>query len=738
VRLLRTQKLAILDAEGNPGYLLGISEDITERKRAEEQLKIAASAFENTADGVIIYDARRCIVSVNKAFTAITGYEPQEVIGLPAAALRSEDHGKTFYESLWRVVNERGLWQGEMTRRRKNGEVYPVICSVSAVKDETGAIKNYVTVFHDISTFKQYEDKLEFLAHYDVLTQLPNRALFNDRFAEALLRAHRNHQAVAVMFLDLDRFKIINDSLGHTIGDELLQEVARRIKSCVRDSDVVARLGGDEFTLLLDALDNSENAAKVADKLLATLAMPFMLGGHELIVSASIGISCYPQDGADTAVLLKNADTAMYQAKAKGRNNYQFFAAQMNARALQRMQLEEALRRAVQLDEFLLHYQPKVDIVTGKISGIEALLRWAPAGKPLVSPAAFIPVLEETGLIVQVGEWVIREACRQINSWQQAGLDVVPPVAVNLSARQFRQKNLQSSVVAILEQNGVTPALLQFELTESLLMDDPQEAERVLRGLKQAGVKLSIDDFGTGYSSLAYLRRFPLDVLKIDRAFVKDIVANPDDAAITLAVISLAHSLSLKVVAEGVETEEQLNLLALHACDEIQGYYFSRPVPAAELEAMLREDRRLSRSSNWAQAKPAVLLVDDNPQDLQLLKHALRSEHYHVLTASSAEQAFMVLATCPVNVVVSDQHMPGMGGAEFLGKLRKLHPHAMRIAITGALDPETLATAVNEAGIHKLLSKGWSPERLRAEVQEAYKAAALAASNRLAIPELRG
>jgi EAL domain-containing protein (putative c-di-GMP-specific phosphodiesterase class I)/CheY-like chemotaxis protein len=382
--------------------------------------------------------------------------------------------------------------------------------------------------------------------------------------------------------------------------------------------------------------------------------------------------------------------------------------------------MEASMRRALERGEFLLHYQPKVDLASGAICGIEALLRWAQPGKGLVSPAEFIPVLEDTGLIVPVGEWVTREACRQIASWQQAGLEV-PPVAVNLSARQFQQKNLVGMMRDILGESGVGAALLQFEITESLLMNDPEGAVRTLLGLKELGVMLSVDDFGTGYSSLAYLKRFPLDALKIDRAFIKDIVTDADDAAITLAIINLAHNLKLKVVAEGVETEAQLNLLALHACDEMQGYYFSRPVPAAELEAMLREGRRLTRSQNWAKATPAVLLLDDNEDDLFLLANALRSDEFEVVTAVSAEQAFAVLATRPVAVVVADQRMPGMNGTQFLGKLRKLFPDAVRIGISGAHDPSAVADAVNEAGVHKFLSKGWDSARLRNEVREAYR-----------------
>ena len=721
--LLRTSKLAIPDDQGKPKYLLGISEDITDRKRAEEQLRVAARAFENTADGVIIYDAQRRIVSVNKSFTTITGYQEREVVGKHAEFFRADKHDDAFYRDVDSVVDENGRWQGEMTRRRKNGEIFPSLCSISAVKDERGVTTNYVTVFHDISSFKEYEAKLEFIAHHDSLTGLPNRALFQERFRQGLARARRHHGTVAVIFIDLDGFKTINDSLGHHVGDKLLQVVATRLQACVRETDVVARLGGDEFTIMVDELRDTQDASKIAQKLLSALANPVELGEHNLVISASIGISCYPHDGTDAETLLKNADAAMYAAKEGGRRNFKFFERGMNEQVMMRVQMEAAMRAALEHNEFLLHYQPKVDIATGAIRGIEALLRWAHPDRGLVSPAEFIPVLEETGLIVPVGEWAIREACQQIKAWQHSGLKV-PPVAVNLSARQFKEKELENTVTDILQETGVTPELLQFEITESMLMNDPEAAERTLRALKAAGVKLSIDDFGTGYSSLAYLRRFPLDMLKIDRAFIKDMVDSPDDAAITLAVIRLAHSLGLKVVAEGVETEAQANLLALHSCDELQGYYFSKPVAAAALETMLREDRRLLRSQSWMAAKPAVLLLDDNEEDLRLLQRTLRSENFEILTATNAGEAFALLATHPVSVVVSDQRMPGMDGADFLAKLRKLHPHAVRIAISGVDDSQIVADAINEAGIYKFLSKNWSSERLRSEVFEAYRRAA--------------
>ena len=443
---------------------------------------------------------------------------------------------------------------------------------------------------------KNAEDRLAYLAQFDSLTGLPNRHLFHDRLAQALAQARRKETLMAVLFIDLDRFKLVNDTLGHAAGDALLKQAAARLQQCVRASDTVGRLGGDEFSAILPELAEPGDASVVAQKIIDVLAQPFSLDGHEIYVSASIGITVYPVDGEVAGTLIMNADAAMYRAKEQGRGNYQYFTREMNERALLRMHMESQLRRALEREEFVLHYQPRIELRGGTICGFEALLRWRHPEKGLVGPMEFIPILEETGLIVPVGEWVITQACRQLTAWQQAGLSV-PPIAVNLSARQFQQKDLESSVRRILRETGTDPALMQFEITESLLMHDPEGVASTLRGLHESGVKISVDDFGTGYSSLAYLKRFPLDALKIDRAFIRDIATDPEDATITLAIINLAHSLQLEVVAEGVETAAQLDFLAAHGCDEMQGYYFSMPVEAQYCEAMLHQGLRLDRSA---------------------------------------------------------------------------------------------------------------------------------------------
>ncbi|MFD2271059.1 putative bifunctional diguanylate cyclase/phosphodiesterase [Undibacterium arcticum] len=461
----------------------------------------------------------------------------------------------------------------------------------SLVRDEDGNPKYFSTVIEDISRRKRVELELQHLANHDSLTGLPNRSLLQDRLSQAIGYANRMQRAMAVLVIDLDRFKNINDSLGHESGDLIIIEIGRRLAAQALDGDTLARLGGDEFVLLLSDADE-EDVTMLAQRVLELVSQPLMLQGHEFYPSASVGISQYPKDGHDGATLLKNADTAMYRAKAAGRNNFQFYAHEMNARALDRLKLEGKLRRALEREEFVLHYQPQIDIRSGHIVGMEALLRWMPPGKAMLPPDEFISIAEETGLIVPIGEWVLRTACAQNRAWQAAGL---PPVrmGVNLSARQFKQHDIAKMVTQVLQDTDYPASFLALEITESIVMENPELAAQTLHKLSDMGIHLSIDDFGTGYSSLSYLKRFPIDSLKIDKSFVHDLTTDTDDAAIAKAVIVLAHSMKLKVIAEGVETIEQLDFLRQQECDQMQGYYFSRPQPADQIAELFRSGRRL-------------------------------------------------------------------------------------------------------------------------------------------------
>jgi diguanylate cyclase (GGDEF)-like protein/PAS domain S-box-containing protein len=573
----------LLDEKGEVTELFAIGRDISDRKSAEARLRLAATVYESTIEGVIVTDAQHRIVAVNKALAQITGYSEAELLGKTPRVLRSGRHGAAFYAGLMRQLTSFGQWHGEIWNRRKNGEIYPEWLTISAVKDEQGVVTNYVGVSSDITRIKQSQERLDFLAYHDPLTGLPNRLLFDDRLRHSLERASREGRQVAVLFVDIDHFKDVNDTLGHPLGDELLTHIALRLGSAVRADDTLSRLGGDEFVLLLESLDEALGASAVAEKLLASLNEPIVVSGHELYVGASIGISLFPGDGTDGQTLLKNADAAMYRAKQSGRGTYRFYHAKMTQQASERMQLEAMLRHALDNNEVLLHYQPQVDMTTRALIGVEALLRWQHPELGMVPPLRFIPLAEETGFIHVLGDWVLRSACRQLKQWQNDGI-AVPKVAVNLSVKQLERGNIVELVSAALADSGLDPACLELEITESMLMRG-EDAFTTIEQLRRLGVGLSIDDFGTGYSSLTYLKRLPVQQLKIDRSFVSDIVADRSDEAIALAIITLATSLGLSVIAEGVETEHQANLLVSKGCRNAQGFFYSRPLPPDQLVA---------------------------------------------------------------------------------------------------------------------------------------------------------
>jgi len=570
--------------------------DITARRKTEERLRQSAKVFESTADGVSITDAAGNMIAVNRAFTVITGYTEAEALGRNPRILKSGRHDKLFYKAVWNSIAQAGSWSGEIWNRRKNGEIYPEWLTISSVTDDTGKLTNYVGVFSDISQIKQSEAERERLAHFDPLTELPNRLLFNARLDHAIQRAERDDSLLTLLFIDLDRFKNINDALGHPAGDRVLQDVARRLSNCGRVEDTVSRLGGDEFAMALEGQGSATQASGMADKLLAALTLPFDLDGQAVFVGASIGISIYPADGKDAATLLKNADAAMHQSKDDGRNTFRFYNAAMTRAARERLTLETNLRRAIEQQEFLVYYQPQIDVSSGNILGVEALVRWDHPASGLIAPDRFIPLAEETGLIVPLGEWVLFTACTQARAWLDDPDQPTLSVAVNLSPRQFRQHNLAAHVRAVLEASGLPAALLELEITESAIMDNPGQAIATLQALKDLGITISIDDFGTGYSSLAHLKRFPIDKLKIDQSFIRDIPQDHSDMEIAATIIAMARNLHLKVLAEGVETEEQLAFLQIHGCDSYQGYLCSRPIPAPALEQWLREREQAKKN----------------------------------------------------------------------------------------------------------------------------------------------
>ena len=587
-RVVQERGEVTYDANGHAVRMVGTVQDITDQKLAEVRLHQAAKVFENTSEGVMITGADQRIVAVNQAFTRITGYGEDEVRGCEPKMLRSGRHHDDYYRQMWDAIKTTGRWQGEIWNRRKDGVEYPEWLNISVVRDDAGTIINYIGVFSDITSIKEAQDKLEYTAHHDALTGLPNRLLFRDRMEQALAMARRTGGGVALLFVDLDRFKVINDTLGHEAGDLLLQEVAKRLVSCMREEDTVARMGGDEFVVIQRGIDQPDDAALLATRILAEVNRPLSVAGHEIVAGLSIGISLYPQDGEDVSALLKNADAAMYRAKDKGRNGYQYYSNEMNAAGLERLELESDLRQALQRGELRVHYQPQADLASGRIVGAEALVRWQHASRGVISPSVFIPLAEDNGMIGEIGEWVLDTACADAKAWQLAGL---PPlrVAVNVSGRQIGNDHVAEKIAAALKDTGLDPQFLEIEVTESVVMQDAARAISTLNTLQEMGVTLAIDDFGTGYSSLSYLKRFPINKLKIDKSFIDGVLDDPDDAAIALAIIAMAHSLRHTVIAEGVETEAQADFLRAHGCDEIQGYLFSRPLPADQFAEFLRD-----------------------------------------------------------------------------------------------------------------------------------------------------
>lgn len=581
---------ALLRNERDRRALAVAHQDLAERyeaqHRVEGQLQLYATVFTNASEGMAITDCEARIVAVNPAFCAITGYDKKDILGHNPAILGSGRQGADFYRQMWTELREQGVWQGEIWNRRKDGAIYPEWLSIAAVTDETGTVTNYIGVFTDISERKQSEARIQHLAHHDALTGLPNRLLLDDRIGQAMRKSNRSKRPMALVFVDLDRFKNINDTLGHEVGDTLLVQAAQRGLSVLRETDTLARQGGDEFVVILPELEQAQDAMHATRKLLHSLCQPYLLAGHELTVSGSAGIAIYPDDGVTTSELLRKADAAMYRAKEEGRNTFRFYSAETNTASLDELLLENDLYSALEHNELSMHYQPKVDAISGEIVGAEALMRWTHPEHGLISPTRFIPLAEANGLINGFGEWAIKTVCAQQRAWLDGGLLAVP-VAVNISAQQFAQQDLPRMVSHVLAAYGLPPQLLELELTESLLMRNASRARDVLQILRQMHVEVSIDDFGTGYSSLSYLKQFQVGALKIDRSFICEIDERGEKVKLASAIIAMAHELELKVIAEGVESRVQADYLLAHGCDQFQGYFYGRPQPAESFGQLL-------------------------------------------------------------------------------------------------------------------------------------------------------
>ncbi len=580
VFFFRTSKISDMESF----YVYG--REITEKKHYENLLLLSDSVFENSIEGITVSDAYGVIQRVNPAFEGITGYSAKEAVGQNPRILKSDRHSPEFYEGMWSSLKQRGQWSGEIWNRKKNGEAYPEWLSITAITGNTGDVSSYVAVFHDMTEIKRSQEKLKFKTYHDGLTGLPNRLLFEDRLERSISIAQKNKRLVAVLCLDLDNFKHVNESLGHNIGDLFLQGVGKRLSRSFTDKTTVSRFGGDQFNIILNTLATAKEAVTCATDMMALFDPPFLVKEKEIYANISIGISLFPTDGTTPLALIKNAEIAMHKTKASGKNSYSLFETGMNQKMIKRIELEADLRHGLQKNEFKLFYQPKVAVKTGKISGMEALIRWDNTEKGLISPGDFIPLAEETGVIEPIGTWVLNQACIQTKQWHDLGYGSLK-IAVNLSAVQFRNKDLASKIQAALNHAGLDPRFLNLEITESLVMNDVETAINTMNRIANLGVSFSIDDFGTGYSSLSYLKRFPVSILKVDQSFVREIPNSKDDMVIARTILSMAKNLNMKTVAEGVETEAQLAFMRENHCDEIQGYYFSPPVPADKFQALL-------------------------------------------------------------------------------------------------------------------------------------------------------
>lgn len=580
-------------------YLL-IKEKLEASRKAQQELRLRDQAIEASVNAIIITDHTQPdqpVVYVNPAFEVITGYSKEETLGRNCRFLLGDDREQPELDSIRSALKENREGRATLRNYRKNGELFWNDLHIAPVRNDAGEVTHFIGIQNDISDSRRYQEELEHQANYDTLTGLPNRNLLHDRLKQSVAYARRYQKAMAVAFIDLDNFKLVNDSLGHSAGDRLLTTVADRLKTCVRTSDTAARLSGDEFVLILFDQSDETVIHNTMQRILNEVSLPCRLEDRDFYVSCSIGYSLFPKDGETDEVLLKNADAAMYYAKESGRNNFQAYSPDMETKATQRLEIGGDLRQALEKNEFTLRYQPRVSLTTGEIIGAEALIRWQHPTQGAISPTQFIPIAEETGLIVQIGEWVLRTACQQNKAWNDLGL---PPItmSVNLSARQFVKKDLVQSIDNVLKESGLPPAQLELELTESLIMHNAELFITTLNNLKALGIKLSVDDFGTGFSSLAYLKRFPIDRLKLDRSFVHNVTFDKDSAAIARAVISLGHSMNLEVLAEGVETTEELEFLRTFKCDELQGYFFSEPLTGEVMEQLLKSGRQLTMPSS--------------------------------------------------------------------------------------------------------------------------------------------
>ncbi|WP_312679711.1 EAL domain-containing protein [Stutzerimonas nitrititolerans] len=701
---------------------IAILQDISEQRKRDLEMRMLTRAVDVSVNAVVITDNKRFdqpIIYVNPAFVQLTGYSRDEVIGKNCRFLLGHYQDQPELANIRRALEGKQRGSAVLLNCRKDGSQFWNELSITPVTNDRNEVTHYVGILHDITEAKRYREELEHQANHDSLTDLANRNLLRDRLQLAIALASHSRQAFAVVLIDLDRFKVINDSLGHGAGDHLLKLIAERLRQCAREIDTVARLGGDEFVIVSGSSCAPGELISGLEQLKASITEPLILNGQEVVISASIGFCCYPVDGEDADTLLRNADTAMYRAKQQGRNRICAFTSEMNEQIQKRLRLEQDIRLALQQQQFRVVYQPQLDLESGRLCGFEALVRWQRDGET-IPPNEFVPLAEETGQIVAIDFQVLDSVCQQLKNWLDA-IRIVR-VAMNVSAITLMDPSFVDQVTSTLNRYQLPPGQLKLEITETILIDSTDQALEKMNTLSALGIHFAIDDFGIGYSSLGYLKRFPFSQLKIDQSFIQDVHLDPDAAALVRSMISIGHGLGIKVIAEGVETIEQLSFLHRAGCDEVQGYYYSRPLPPGDCLTFLTHNLKQRLPANiLAEQQRYLLVVDDEQSILNALKRELRLENYQVLAAASPQEALELLATHPVDVVLTDLRLSQVSGVQLLGKIRSLHPDVVRIVLSASTEVSSILKAVNEGVIYRFITKPWEADDLRAQIREAFQ-----------------
>ena len=695
--------------------LLGF--DASSIRESQAAAEMFQTVSDNFSGSIIITDSARHILYVNPTVVEITGYLSTEILGKTPSLFKSGQTTEAVYRNLWETIDAGGIWRGEFINRRKNGEPYLESKTISAIRDDQRRIQYYFAIGEDISQRQRYQQRIDDLLVLDQLTHLPNRSAFLDSLRSVLSSALRDGKAVSVFHVDIDDFFVVNEAIGAYEADQVIVEIASRIRNALRQADLLARVGNDKFAILLAPRGaGTDDTHEFAERVMACVGQPIVRADETLSLTVSIGIAGFPEDGGEAGDLFSHAMSATEHAKKAGGNTFRRFDAMTVDSAHGQRDLLRDMRGAIERQELVLHYQPQLSLASGSIIGLEALIRWQHPQRGLVMPGEFIPLVEQSRLVVDIGEWVMRESCRQLREWLDEGL---PPVklAINLSARHFLVPGLPATIAQLLAAHGIEPRFLEVEITEGAMMQDVGAAIRSMAQLKEIGLRISLDDFGTGYSSLAYLSRFPIDVVKIDQSFVRDITNNPTNAAIAQATIAMSHKLGKTVLAEGVETEEQMHYLRRNGCDEMQGYFFSKPLPAPDISAMLHNGQTMNLyGESGTGTRNTVLFVDDEANILASIKRTLRREAYAVFTAGDATEAFSVLAKNPVRVVVSDQRMPGMNGTEFLSRVKSLYPETVRMVLSGYSEISAVTDSINKGAVYRFMMKPWDDEALKTEI----------------------